>query len=217
VRCDIILLVLVHTAKTELDTLANQFGISPALVLGLSAGLYFQYFRRPEPSPTHWIEGLNPNIRTALGQRLEKYRFSPESAIKVALRENALWFNLDRAPTTGLLGMEMLAEELPNFDNVADWRVCLDTFAKTIDNTGSLYRRTFVKFLYEILSRYDSKWIFAQELGSIAADWNKFAVTLTETASGNNSANLEGLSRQIRRIAFREEHFWGTVLEVVKD
>ncbi len=216
-RCDIILLVLVHTAQTELDTLAEQFGISPARALGLGAGLYFQYFRRPQPSPTHWVEGLNPNIRAALGQRIEKYRLSPESAIKDILRENALWFNLDRAPTTGLLGMEMLAEELPHFDTIADWRVCLDTLAKTIDNTDSLHRRTFAKFLNEVASQFNSARIFEQELDSIANDWDTFSANLRATANRNDSANFEALSRQIRRIAFREEHFWGTILERVKD
>ena len=113
--------------------------------------------------------------------------------------------------------LEMLAEELPHFDAVADWRICLDTMAETIQNTESLHRRTFVKFLNEVASHFAEAHALGEELNSIAEDWDTFSLHLRDTAKGDSPPNFETLSRQIRRIAFREEHFWGTVLENVKE
>lgn len=199
-----------------LREIAECFGVSPELALGLGAGLYFQYFRRPEPAPSHWIDGLNPNIVQGLAGQLENYAISPDSAVRNALTANALWFNLDRAPTTGLLGMEMLAEELPHFNSIADWRICIQVMTETIDNTESLHRRTIVRFLNGVAVHFAPAQILAREMSSIADSWDTFSANLRDTPIGNSASNLETFSRQIRRIAFREEHFWGVVLESVK-
>src|SRR5581483_4648288 len=154
--------------QTELDELAEGHALSPALALGLGAGVYFEYFRRPQPSPTHWISGIHRCLRDTLTARTIHYKQSPQAALREALRENALWFNLDRAPTTALLGMEMLAEELTQYEAIADWRECLHGMGEEILTTGALYRRTYVAFLNQAAQHLPVVQPLAREMDEVA-------------------------------------------------
>ncbi|HZQ08388.1 MAG TPA: DUF4872 domain-containing protein [Anaerolineae bacterium] len=201
--------------QTELDELAEGHALSPALALGLGAGVYFEYFRRPQPSPTHWISGIHRCLRDTLTARTIHYKQSPQAALREALRENALWFNLDRAPTTALLGMEMLAEELAHYQAIADWRECLLGMSEEILANNALYRRMYVAFLNEATQHLSPLQSLISELDEVADAWNSFAAHLQQTAQASNPPELEHASRLLRRLAFREEHFWGTVLDSV--
>lgn len=203
------------TASTLIDlkSLARAYEISPALALGLGAGVYFEYFRRPQPAPTRSITGLNRVMDTALAARLSQFHTAPRKAARAALHENALWFNLDRQPTTALLGMEMLAEELVYYDTLPDWRVSFQAMARAILDGDALYRRAYASFLQE-MSRYLETQTVTTELLEIADEWSQFAMYLEQSAVSERALSFEQASRLVRRLAFREEHFWGKVLDL---
>lgn len=193
----------------DLQALALEYSVVPALALGLGAGLYFEYFRRHRISPTHFVAALHRDLEKNLAARYALFVRDPRAACRDALRQNALWFNLDRAPTTALLGMEMLAEELPHYETIADWRSSLNNMAQTIRETDALYRFTYAEFLDEIAPQVPRAPFLAQQLREIAGEWSSFAEQLPSAVL---PMQLERASRLLRRIAFREEHFWGIVL-----
>lgn|GEM_PF-2852260 len=202
-----------HSDTELLDRAARDHALSPALTLGLSAGVYFEYFRRPQPSPTRLITGLQRSFPESLRQNFVEYEQAPEATLRAALRANAMWFIYDRQPTTALLGIEMLAEELIYYDTVADWRVCWQAMAREIFSTRALFRRDYGAFLQEI-SKYFNTQALASEVNEIAEEWERFAAYLETSAAPQGDPSFETASRLVRRIAFREEHFWGKVLDL---
>ncbi len=197
----------------DLEQLAHAYKLSPALALGLGAGVYFEYYRRPSPRPTRFITGLNRATAQTLAQRAAQYSTAPQAALRAALHENALWFNLDRQPTTALLGMEMLAEELVYYDTYPDWRVSFRAMARAVLDTDALHRRTYASFL-QASARFIPAHEVTIELQEIADDWIHFGTYLDECAASANAPSFEQASRLVRRLAFREEHFWGKVLDL---
>ncbi len=181
--------------------------------LGLGAGVYFEYYRRPTPAPTRFITGLNRVVQATLAQRAPQYAATPKDAVRAALHENALWFNLDRQPTTALLGMELWAEELAYYDALPDWRVSLQAMARTILDSGALYRRSYLEFLQTSAPLVPTR-AAQQELSEIVNEWMQLAICLQDCAASAAAPALETPSRLVRRLAFREEHFWGKVLEL---
>jgi hypothetical protein len=130
------------------------------------------------------------------------------------MHENALLFSLDRQPTAGLLGMEMLAEHLPDFRDVADFQACLARMAQCIGSTGALHRRLYLKFLQEIGGTLDTR-AYRRELGEIAEEWDLLQWTLDQAAK--DATQLERAGRVLRRLAMREEHFWGSMLNATRN
>lgn len=182
------------------------------MTLGLGAGVYFEYFRQPNGSPSRFISGLHRDLEKTLAMRVGVWSNDPRSALRDAIRENALWFNLDRAPTNGLLGMEMLAEDLPHLDALTDRRECVTQMARTIQISHALYREIYATFLKQCSPHYPDAANLAPALHQIAGEWHEFAIELDATA--HDSSRLERAGRMLRRLAFREEHFWGNVLEL---
>lgn len=206
--------IAVENRRLALRSLGGNTGADLTIPLrfGLGAGLYFEYFRRPTNSPSRFIIGFNRNLDAHLDTRIAQYQNgNARQAIHEALRENALLFNLDRAPTTALMGMEMLAEHLADFQTIPDWQMCLNDMREEITATGSCYRRVYLEFLREIQTRLDTTTLVI-ELSEIADEWDALAAQFTIAAY--DAAQLERTSRMLRRIAFREEHFWGKVLDL---
>ncbi len=199
----------------ELDPLdlrlaPGQPGLPAALVFGLGAGLYFEYWQRPHDSPSRFLVGHNRHWERDLTTRGELWRGgNHREAIVQALRANALAMNLDRAPTTGIMGMELLAEDFENWSSAPDWALCARTAGQTIARTGSFYRRHYVEFLREAAQWFEPAWQAAQTIDEIAAEWDALGAELTSIAAGDFSS----ASRKMRRLALREEYFWGQVLE----
>lgn len=204
--------MIAATQSLALEELAQKYALPLAQVVGLGAGLYFEYFRRPAASPTHFITGLDRSLENTLATRERALESDYAETIHNALCENAYKFNLDRAPTIALMGMELLAEELPQFERIEDWRICVSGMAHTILETRALYRLTYVDFLKESAPYFAPAQSLADQLSDIADEWNSFAQRLLQTA--HDSAQLERASRMLRRLAFREEHFWGKVLDL---
>lgn len=201
-----------QTIWTELVSCAQSHNLSAAMGLGLGAGVYFEYYRRPSPAPTRFITGLHRAAPTTLTQRAPQYAAAPEQTVRAALRENALWFNLDRQPTAALLGMELWAEELAFYDALPDWRVSLQAMARTILDSDALYRRIYLEFL-QTCAPFVPTSAAQTELSEIVNEWLQLANCLQDCAASAAPA-LETPSRLVRRLAFREEHFWGKVLDV---
>ena len=119
--------------------------------------MYFEYFHRPRTLPSHQISGLNRNLATVQSARLALYKHGDQRlTLLEAMRENALLFNLDRTPTTGLMGMELLAEELPGIAVCPDSKLVVTEMRNAIEHTGALYRRTYLDFLEEIATLVNS-------------------------------------------------------------
>src|SRR5581483_3281863 len=201
------------TAAIDLRELARGYNLSPALALGLGAGLYFEYTRRPDATPTRHISGLNHMLPAALAERRASGLLSSAAIQRRALVENARWFNLDRAPTTGLLGMEMLAEELAYFYSLPDAALCLEGMAAQIKAQNALARRIYADFLRASSGELAEVQPLAQDLVGIAEEWDIFGEQLAAAAASVTEAALERASRMLRRLALREEHFWGSVLD----
>lgn len=203
---------MAETQSACLSVLAQKYGLTASMTLGLGAGLYFEYFRTPHRTPTRFITGLQRSLESNLDERVSMYQVDPMGTMRAALRENALWFNLDRAPTNGLLGMEMLAEELPQFGTLADGKECADGIAAAIRETDGLYRQTYAAFLAECAPSLLGSAVLADELTEIATEWNVLAERLAHSAG--EPAQYELAGRMLRRLAMREEHFWGSILEM---
>lgn len=206
--------ISVEERRTALETILEQpsANLSLAMRFGLGAGLYFEYFRRPDQTPSHFIVSLNRNLDRNLAVRIEMYaNGDPRAAVHDALQENALLFNLDRAPTTALMGMEMLAEQLADFARISNWRASIQEIGAEITTTGSCYRRIYMAFLREIQPLFDTVGV-CEELSEIADEWDKLAQQLTMAL--DDPTQLERASQLLRRLAFREEHFWGNVLDL---
>lgn len=210
--CAIILDVAPETETRDLTITAQRYRMSAAMTLGLGAGVYFEYFRQLHGSPTRFISGLHRELEKTLVRRADIFADDPRSALRDALRENALWFILDRAPTNGLLGMEMLAEELPHLAALADRRECVTQMARTIQTSHALYRETYATFLERCSSYFPGAANLAPALHEIAGEWHEFSIELTVAAQ--DPSRLEPAGRRLRRLALREEHFWGSVLEL---
>lgn len=204
--------ILVKNRSTELNALLNDTAtdLSLPLKFGLGAGLYFEYFQRPHKVPSRRMTGLNRNLAATLVARVGQYQPGNVQILREALQENALLFNLDRTPTTALMGMEMLAEHMTDFVGLADWQSCVSEMRAEIIETGALYRRLYLQFMQEISPHIDLN-AACIELSEIADEWEAFAAQLAETIE--DAALLERAGRMLRRLAFREEHFWGNILK----
>jgi hypothetical protein len=208
--------VLLLNQSLDLGTLVSAAGdaardLSSPMLFGLGAGLSFEYIARPHDSPSHFVIGFNRNIERKLASRVHRYQTGDRRQVVIeALGENARWFNLDRSPNAALMGMEMLAEHLTDFESVPDWRACLAGMSREIASTKSLYRRLYLRFLEEIAEQLDTA-LVRQTMSEIALEWDALGHHLAGAMT--DASELERCASALRRLAFREEHFWGMILE----
>jgi hypothetical protein len=141
-------------------------------------------------------------------------------AVVTALRDNALGMNLDRAPHQAIMGMELLAEDFENWGDAPDWRWCAKFGYQIIEvrgTGGGLFRKMYAQFLREAdeLDERLRAAKLAETMDSIANEWSEFARLLQRIAAEQDRAAFADASRAIRRLAMREENFWGKVLDTV--
>jgi Butirosin biosynthesis protein H, N-terminal/Domain of unknown function (DUF4872) len=147
-------------------------------------------------------------------------RASTMDAVTAALRDNALGMNLDRAPHRAIMGMETLAEDFENWGDAADWAVCAKFGYQNIEvrgTGGGFFRRMYAQFLREVelIDECLRAARLAEAMEEIAGEWSEFARLLKRIAAEKDRAAFGEASRAIRRLAMREENFWGKVLDVV--
>lgn len=200
-------------AGVDLGELARANGLSIPLALGIGAGLGFEYRRNAHQSPSRVFTGLDRDFPARLPVCARAYlNGEPRDIVLNALHQNALSFSLDSSPFIAIMGMEMLAEELPLWEELDDWQSCSISAHNTITTNDALYRRFYLRFLNEIVGFLPGvKWLIA-ELDEIASEWDSLAVTF-KTISMNSVNHLFSAGSKMRRLASREEHFWGKLLE----
>jgi hypothetical protein len=141
-------------------------------------------------------------------------------AIRAALRDNALGMNLDRAPHFAVMGMETLAEDFENWSDYSDWDACARFGYQNIEvrgTGGGFFRKMHAQFLREAeaLDGALRAARLAETMEDIAREWSAFAQLLKRIADEKNAALFSDASRAMRRLAMREENFWGKVLDTV--
>lgn len=141
-------------------------------------------------------------------------------AIIRALRANALGMVIDRAPHTGVMGMETLAEDFQNWNKSADWEFCARFGYQNIDvrgTGGGFFRKMYAQFLRQAEAPSEIVRVgkFADQMTAIANEWSQFGGLLKRIADEKNAALFTEASNAVRRLAMREENFWGQVLDAV--
>lgn len=150
-------------------------------------------------------------------------------AVVSALRDNALGMNLDRAPHQAIMGMELLAEDFENWGDAPDWRWCAKFGYQIIEvrgTGGGFFRKMYAEFLREVEDPAQFAWAealderlraakLAETMDSIANEWSEFARLLQRIAAEQDRTAFADASRAIRRLAMREETFWGKVLDTI--
>ncbi len=142
------------------------------------------------------------------------------SAIRAALRDNGLGMNLDRAPYLGIMGMEALAEDFVNWSDAPDWEICARAGYQLIEvrgTGGSLFRKMYARFLREAeaLDERLRAANLADAMDEIAGEWSALANLLRDIAKEKQRGRFQDAGRAMRRLALREENFWGRVLNIV--
>lgn len=140
-------------------------------------------------------------------------------AIRMALRDNALGMNLDRAPYLGIMGMESLAEDFENWAAAPDWGLAARFAYQNIEvrgTGGGFFRKMYAQFLREAEEvdprLRDAK--LADAMEEIAGEWTTLGGILQEISEEQDPGRFQEAARAIRRLAMREENFWGRVLNL---
>lgn len=201
----------------DLEELAGKNGLSVPLALGIGAGLGFEYRRNAHQSPSRIFIGLNRDFASRLRVRARAFLAGQSRAIvHKAVHENALYFSLDSSPIVGLMGMEMLAEDLPQWAELADWQSCARFAQNIITNNDALHRRSYLNFLREVEEFIPSATTLMEELDEIASEWETLGGSFG-AISMNSVPQFSAAGSKLRRLASREEHFWGRLLEASEE
>ena len=199
----------------ELQTIARSrhLDFTDAYLFGLAAPLDFAYFANPNRVPSHWIVGTHGNIPGNLSNLLAS-AVSTDELVRRALEMNAEMMAFDRSPNAAILGMESLAEE------IADWGALpyADQIAFGIRQAilvepfgGALGRELYTEFLREATKDLALAGELSEILEPICGEWSWLADLMGESLSLRE--RFERASTHIRRLASREEYFWGRMLE----
>ena len=163
----------------------------------------------PIPLRNEWLAIQPTRAPRALGD-----------AVLAALRDNALAMDLDRAPHQAIMGMELLAEDFENWADAPDWALCSKFGYQNVEvrgTGGGFFRKMYAQFLREV-EAMDERLCAAQlaeTMEQIADEWSAFGRLLRRIAMEQDRAMFADASRAIRRLAMREENFWGKVLDTV--
>ncbi len=140
-------------------------------------------------------------------------------ATRAALRDNALAMNLDHAPHLAVMGMETLAEDFESWGEASDWEWCARFAYQIIEKRGTgggAFRTLYAAFLREAQARDEllRGAHLAETMTEIADEWSAFAALLKRISEEKHRAGFADASKAIRRLALREENFWGRVMDL---
>ncbi|MBI5302158.1 MAG: BtrH N-terminal domain-containing protein [Chloroflexi bacterium] len=163
--------------------------------------------------------GTFPARDTWLAIRPVRPRVPLVDATRAALRDNARAMNLDRAPHLAIMGMETLAEDFENWADAPDWEWCARFGYQIIEKRGTgggAFRKLYAAYLREAEARDDALRAarLAETMAELADEWTAFAAVLKRVSEEKERALFADASRAIRRLALREEHFWGRVMDL---
>lgn len=116
--------------------------------------------------------------------------------------------------------MESLAEEFESWADVPDWEFCARMAHQNIEvrgTGGGMFRKMYAQYLRQaeaiITPLQEAK--LAETMDEIAGEWTALAGILQRIAAERNAALYKEASRAVRRLAPREENFWGRVLRIL--
>ncbi len=140
-------------------------------------------------------------------------------ALVLALHENALGMNFDRAPHRGIMGMETLAEDFENWGAFPDWEFCARFAYQIIEvrgTGGSFFRKLYAQFLREAeaVLHMPAVATLAEAMDEIAVQWSALGAILQRAAAERDRSLFRDASRTVRRLATMEETFWGKAGEM---
>lgn len=200
---------------TELRAIARSrnLEVSDAYLFGLAAPLDFAYFADPHRVPSHRIVGTHGNILGSLSSLLSGSRPMDE-LVRAALEMNAERMAFDRSPNAAILGMESLAEEIADWGSLPD----ADQIALGIRQAilagpfgGALGRQLYSEFLREATKDLLLPGELSEILEPICGEWVLLAELMDESLLLRE--RFKRASTHVRRLASREEYFWGRALE----
>lgn len=141
------------------------------------------------------------------------------AAIRLALRANALAMNLDRAPYYGIMGMESLAEDLSRWGDLPDWDACARLAYQNIEvrgTGGGMFRKLYAEYLQQVepLDKELEEAGLAVLMGEIAEEWSALGGIFQRITVERDRSIFREAGHAARRLAMREEFFWGRVLKI---
>lgn len=188
----------------QVEELAKQYAISPALAFGLGEGLNLYYTRQPHLSPPHRLHILPTSFEAKLRERLQQPR---KEAIAAALAGNGYGVMICTGDWHGLDAIEKWAEDLSRWPMLEGWESSIDATARLIEESDGLYRRSYSIFLDQAMLYFNGLEKARQEICEIADDWLQIASQLRA------GSDLARLSSRVLRMASRESRFWGLILD----
>ena len=202
----------------DLQSIARSlhFTATDAVLFGLAAPLDFIFFANPSQIPSRWFLGTHESIAANLTARLTPANALDES-VREALLANAQTMAFDHAPNEAILGMEFLAEEIGGWSELSDAEPIAVGIRRTIltePRGGALGRGLYLEFLRDSEKNYAPAGELAQILEPICSEWMRLADLMIESYPVTDK--FARASLQVRRIASREEFFWGRVLELTR-
>lgn len=195
---------------------SHRFSATDAVLFGLAAPLDFIFFANPSQIPSRWFLGTHESIPANLTARLTPANALDES-VREALLANAQTMAFDHAPNEAILGMEFLAEEIGGWGELSDAEPIAAGIRRTIltePRGGALGRGLYLEFLRDSEKNYAPAGELAHILEPVCGEWMRLADLMDSSYPVTDKFALASL--QVRRIASREEFFWGRVLELTR-
>jgi len=146
---------------------------------------------------------------------------SLSDAMRAAIIENARHMLKGDRGYGGIENMMEWADELPDWaERAEDWVWCVRFAYQVIERRGTgggFFRRLYAQFLREVEERIPaaSEAHLADEMFGIARTWTDLAMRLKQISEEQDPATLEEVAPLARKLALREQHFYGHALKAV--
>jgi hypothetical protein len=118
--------------------------------------------------------------------------------------------------------METLAEEFEDWAESADWVWCARFTYQMIERRGTgggFFRKIYAAYLREaeeLIPALQSAHL-AEAMAEIAGEWTELAGLLKRISEEQDARGFAEAARRMKRLAGREESFWGRVNEWVNE
>ncbi|NOZ06368.1 MAG: BtrH N-terminal domain-containing protein [Chloroflexi bacterium] len=164
----------------------------------------------PFPTQNAWmiLDAKNPTVPL------------PE-AMRAAIIENARRMLKGDRGYGGIENMFEWADELPFWpDQTDDWVWCVRFAYQVIERRGTgggFFRRLYAQFLQEVETQIPAAADahLADEMSDIARNWRDLGMALKQISEEQDPAALESVAPAARKLALREQHFYGHALKAV--
>ncbi len=142
-------------------------------------------------------------------------------AMRSAMIENARRMLKGDRGYGGIENMFEWADELPFWaEQTEDWVWCVRFAYQVVERRGTgggFFRRLYAQFLQEVETRIPAaaEAHLANEMYGIAQNWSDLGMALKQISEEKDPAAMETVAPAARKIALREQHFYGHALKTV--